>query len=287
MSHALTEVATFDPTVTVPDGTDSGAVRAANVAAISQVLANRSQYLKILADGAAQKSGGNTFTGTNNFGAINATTVTATGAVTAGSFSTSGAFNAGSIQAHSLTLTGPGAFIDSPTLQVLMLQAVAAPYYWYSTPVQILSNMNLVHGQSARPLPSAAGEYECLLVSGLGVTFSGTIGGHWEQPIDVPHGCQLDQVVVVAGQPVANTLKFTLYKRQVNYSGATWTDTAIGTADQTFSATGSFVGNLTFPATTIDKQNCSYYLLVTGNGSGLALNGVRVRFQDAGPTNHW
>lgn len=67
MAHVLTEVAGFDANITVPDGTDSRVDAAEVVAAIAQKLANRSQYLKALADGAAQIAGDNTFTGNNAF----------------------------------------------------------------------------------------------------------------------------------------------------------------------------------------------------------------------------
>lgn len=54
MPSSLTEVATFDPTVTVPDGSDDMSNAAEVVQAIAQVLANRSRYLKSFTDNAAQ-----------------------------------------------------------------------------------------------------------------------------------------------------------------------------------------------------------------------------------------
>lgn len=46
MSHVLTEVATFDTPITVPDATDSGTTRAQDVARVVGQLANRTEYLK-------------------------------------------------------------------------------------------------------------------------------------------------------------------------------------------------------------------------------------------------
>jgi hypothetical protein len=82
MAHTLTEVATFDPTVTVPDGTDSRAHAAEDVAAIGQALANRSQYLKAQTDVSARTNVSNTFTASNAFQAVTATSLTVSGTTT-------------------------------------------------------------------------------------------------------------------------------------------------------------------------------------------------------------
>jgi hypothetical protein len=79
MSHTLTEVATFDPDIVVPDGGDSGANRAGDVELIAQRLANRSRALKAVTDNAAVKNAANTFTQANTFSAnivVNADVVT-------------------------------------------------------------------------------------------------------------------------------------------------------------------------------------------------------------------
>jgi hypothetical protein len=59
----LTEVATFDTPITVPEGTDTHDLAAENVEDIAQRLANRTRYLKERADNAAQLDEDNTFTG--------------------------------------------------------------------------------------------------------------------------------------------------------------------------------------------------------------------------------
>jgi hypothetical protein len=62
MATNLTEVASFDPTVTVPEGTDSRVNAAERVTALAQVLANRSRFLKGITDIAALTTAANTFT---------------------------------------------------------------------------------------------------------------------------------------------------------------------------------------------------------------------------------
>jgi hypothetical protein len=58
----LTEAATFDTPITVPEGTDTHDLAAENVQDIAQRLANRTAYLKARADNAAQLNEDNTFT---------------------------------------------------------------------------------------------------------------------------------------------------------------------------------------------------------------------------------
>lgn len=79
MPKDLTEAATFDPTITVPLGTDSRANAAEVVEAIAQHLANRSRFLKAVTDVAAQKNAINTFTAQNTFNG----TVQANGGISA------------------------------------------------------------------------------------------------------------------------------------------------------------------------------------------------------------
>ena len=116
MPHVITETATFTPTVTVPDGTDTMVAAAETVAAIAQALANRSRFLKAVTDDAVTKTGNNTFTGTNTFnGATTLASVTVTGgaqingniSASDGTVNVSGALAvSGAAQAGSLTVTG-------------------------------------------------------------------------------------------------------------------------------------------------------------------------------------
>ena len=82
MAHFLTETATFTAQVRVPDGTDPGTARAADVAFMAQALANRTRALKVVTDQAAVKNASNTFTGTNSFAAVNATSLVVSGTTT-------------------------------------------------------------------------------------------------------------------------------------------------------------------------------------------------------------
>jgi hypothetical protein len=59
----LTETATFDTPITVPEGTDTHDLAAENVEDIAQRLANRTQWLKDRAENAAQLDEPNEFTG--------------------------------------------------------------------------------------------------------------------------------------------------------------------------------------------------------------------------------
>jgi hypothetical protein len=63
MPHNLTDANLFTAPVVVPDGDDDHMLLAEYIAAIAQALANRTFYLKPLADGAAQRTGGNTISG--------------------------------------------------------------------------------------------------------------------------------------------------------------------------------------------------------------------------------
>jgi hypothetical protein len=67
MSHVITEVATFTPTVTVPDGVDTMVAAAETVAAIAQALANRTRALKAVTDVAARTNVTNDFTAAQIF----------------------------------------------------------------------------------------------------------------------------------------------------------------------------------------------------------------------------
>lgn len=58
MSHPLVETAVWTPTVTVPDAGDSGATRHTALESPAQALANRTAYLRPLAEGAFQSAGG-------------------------------------------------------------------------------------------------------------------------------------------------------------------------------------------------------------------------------------
>lgn len=67
MAKILTEIPSFDPDITVPEGTDSRADAADVVEAMAQKLANRAQYLKGFTDSAALVDAANTFTQINTF----------------------------------------------------------------------------------------------------------------------------------------------------------------------------------------------------------------------------
>ena len=265
MSHALTEVATFDPTVTVPDGTDSGAVRAANVAAISQVLANRSRYLKNLADGAAQKSGGNTFTGTNNFAALNATSLNVTPGATA----------LGVLMVGTITFG-----------------AVSAPSYANTVPLLRQLQIDLRTGTAIGFL-FGVGLPQAYFIEGEGIIFSqtGGGGGAWAVPLVLPHGgvISANGIRVLFNQAGANAVTFNLVETQYNWTTGTDDQFGIGDANQTFAATGNVVTNLVTPAYSVDRQNKTLYLVARSleETASASWRGLRVTYSDLGPSSHW
>jgi len=110
MAHVITEVATFTPTITVPDGTDTRVDAAEKVAAIAQALANRTRSMKAVTDFAALRNAANTFTAANTFsGAVTMAAVTINGNITAsdGTVNVSGGLAvSGLTQSASLTVTG-------------------------------------------------------------------------------------------------------------------------------------------------------------------------------------
>lgn len=96
MPHILSETPTFDADITVPDGTDAMANAAEVVEALSQKLANRTEYLR---QNSPQLDADNVFTGDNTFAepliveelapaggtlTVNATSTALTGALTIG-----------------------------------------------------------------------------------------------------------------------------------------------------------------------------------------------------------
>jgi len=83
MAKILTESPSFDPDITVPEGTDSRADAAEVVEALTQKLTNRSAFLKTYTDHAAQVNAPNTFTQLNTF---TANIVAAADVVTSGAF---------------------------------------------------------------------------------------------------------------------------------------------------------------------------------------------------------
>lgn len=275
MSHALTEVATFDPTVTVPDGTDSGAVRAANVTAISQVLANRSRYLKNLADGAAQKSGGNTFTGTNNFAALTATSLVVTPGAT-----TLGALTAG------VTTLG------DVTAGVATLGAVTAPSYANTVPLLRQLVIDLRTGTAIGFL-LGSGLPQAFFVEAEGVIFSqlGGGGGAWAAPLVLPHGgvISANGIRVIFNQAGANAVTFNLMESQINWTTGALTHFGIGDPNQSFGTTGNVVTNLVTPAYSVDRQNKVLWVIARSleETSSAAWRGLRVTYSDLGPSSHW
>jgi len=104
MSHTITGAPAYSTTLTVPDGTDSGTVRAQNVSNdIAQKLLNNDTALKQTADGAVQKTGSNTITANNTFTGTN-------------SFSNVTTFTGASNFNNTVTISAPLAVTGATTL---------------------------------------------------------------------------------------------------------------------------------------------------------------------------
>jgi hypothetical protein len=279
MSHVLTEAATFDPTVTVPDGTDSGAVRAANVTAISQVLANRSRYLKLLADGAAQKSGGNTFTGTNTFGAVNTAALTATSLTV-----TPGATSLADLTATSLTVTGATDLHSLTADTGVVSGELSAGDFLYAAPK---AERRIIGASAGANVTSAPSNYNAYLDVSSEVRFNGTFGGVWEIPFAVPNGAHRTKIWVFGHQPAGQVaLTFSLYLRSYSFSSGAVAQTVL--VDLTsFDVEGDLAAALWTGDAFCPADSATMHLVVSGAAASSSLfRAMAVDYTDFGPSSH-
>jgi hypothetical protein len=254
MSHTLTETATFDPTIVVPDGGDSGANRAGDVELIAQRLANRSRALKAVTDQAAVKNLTNTFTQANTFTAL--TTMQ-------------------TLHVNSTTEVAGNLWVDSAH-DVLYMGAVVTVHKQISIArgagnVAAGTNVRL---QVANPV-----------IENLGAASDGV----WFVPIEIPSGCQLvDADVQYGGGGSAGAFGFNIFRHTItdwsaNPTGDTFTPIGAGAS----SIAGTHTATWTLGNYTINNANEKYYLriLCLATFTGGSVWGFRLGFTNYGLNN--
>lgn len=261
MSHALTEVDSYTPTITVPDGTDSRDHAAEDVQAIAQGLANRTLNHKnrldaLVADfaDAARKSASNTFTQPNTFQNV----------------------NANDIAAHDVHAS----------------HNINADNWVGSLDITATRDIDCGRNYTYLPMPTRTVQIN---LNGLGA-FEGTFGSYivlngvsYELvniPIRMPHGAQLGVCRVKIGG-AGTYLMYARRKHGINMANNTTptlqdVDTKTGTAGAVENIVLNF-GNLT---TSKDEL----YWLSIQNNSGVSslmnIYAVEATFVDPGPRNH-
>jgi hypothetical protein len=254
MSHTLTETATFDATIVVPDGGDSGANRAGDVELIAQRLANRSRALKAVTDNAAVKNASNTFTQPNTFSAL--TTMQ-------------------TLHVNSTTEVAGNLWVDSAH-DVLYLGAV----------VTVHKHISLARGAGN----VAAGVNVRLQIANAAIeNFGAASDGVWFVPIEIPSGCQLvdaDVQYAGGGSPGAfdfNIIRHTISDWSASPSGDTYTGIGAGAS----SLAGTHTATWSLGSYTINNLAESYYLRIICNDTftGGSVWGFRLGFTNVGLNN--
>jgi hypothetical protein len=234
MSHTLTEVATFDATIVVPDGGDSGANRAGDVELIAQRLANRSRALKAVTDNAAVKNASNTFTQPNTFSAL--TTMQ-------------------TLHVNSTTEVAGNLWVDSGH-DVLYMGSV----------VTLHKHISLARGSGN---VAAANNVRMQLASPILENFAAAQDGVWFVPIELPSGCQLvDAEFQYNGGPSGGAFSFTIVRQTIS----DWAATPVGTPTYTAigagtvgSSAGVHTASIALANYAINNLNESYYARILFN----------------------
>lgn len=267
MAHTLTETATFDTPITVPDGSDPGNNRAANVEAIAQKLANRTRSLKAVTDNAARRDLSNNFTGTNN---------------TFVNVLASGDLSGALVRGDNVSSDGS---VNAAT------NVVAGANFTYGSLVSTWRSIDISAGVGG-------GQVVFLGMNGI-APFQhywgpsnpvGPSGGTVSIPLALPKGAVITSIKGMINQDAANDISMTVFKRTFNWTTGTVTSTAIGPV-VTAAGTGFKVLASNAGGETIDNLNNSYWAeFVFGLASAtMSLSsgafGVRAEFNDPGPRN--
>lgn len=267
MSHTLTEVATFDATIVVPDGGDSGANRAGDVELIAQRLANRSRALKAVTDQAAVKNAVNTFTAANHFQAVDATSLSTTGNAIIGS-------------------DGSGFCEVHGNLWVLS----TAKIQWLGTQQQPYKQLPLCKGVGSFNWPNANMRKIASNADWL-VNYGGAADGFFSIPIELPTNSLLMNVEIsYEGGLSSSAFTFTVIRKPIT----DWSASPSAPSGGGFpigSATNSLAGLHTasiacanYPINNVDE---SYTLAIIFNDvyDGGIIYGARVQFADVEISN--
>jgi hypothetical protein len=323
MAHVITEVVTFTPTVTVPDGGDSRVNAAEVVAAIAQALANRSRSLKAVTDVAAVKNAPNTFTALNTFGAgltVSAGVLTAsagliashvvTATVTAsasGSFGgaltvTGNVTSGGAVQGATLVSTagltvGNGATVTAGGLTVAAggvsvttgNATVVAGNVRLADNTRIVEYINPSFVERAMPLGEAM-PHDAALTELLGDYWEQTGGGvgTLDFPIRTPDGAVLAQARMIAFAPAsANALS--LFGRTIDWNTTPQAGPSFGgnivTQAGITHATLATITTLTIPSVSVSNDTEEFLLRVLLGATGNRLFALRLTYADPGLTN--
>jgi hypothetical protein len=243
MSHTLTETATFDATIVVPDGSDSGANRAGDVELIAQRLANRSRALKAITDNAAVKNVANTFTASNTFtGGLTANAVTVTGDL--------------DVDGNADVLGG-----DFRVIAGNLRVDSAHDVLYMGTVVTVHKQISISRGS-----PGGVGDFNITLQSdGYLENFGAANEGNWFVPIDIPSGCQLvDAHILYNGGAADNAFDFNVRRQTITDWGATPaggpTSANIGTGAS--SLAGLHTAACSLGNYTVNNANETYFLRI-------------------------
>ena len=268
MSHTLTEVATFEPTIVVPDGGDSGANRAGDVELIAQRLANRTRALKAVADDAAVKSAANTFTQPNTFNAM----LTASAVTVTGNLDVNG--NADVLGGDFRVLAGD--------LRVDSAHEVS----YTGAVVTVHKQISIARGSGN---VAANNNVRLQLGDPKIENFGASSDGVWFVPFEIPSGCQLvDAQVQYNGGAGVDAFDFMIRRHTIT----DWTVNPVGDAYANIGAgassiAGAHTATWTLGNYVINNITEKYYLRIicAALGTGGSVWGFRLGFTDHGLNN--
>ena len=310
MAHNLTEGNTFanNGTLQVPEGTDDHHNLSSYIEFIAQTLADRSQYLKIRADGAAQLAGNNSFTGSNSFPGGISGDIDISGGLDVNGDTTLGADGTGNLQVNgtigstgnaTVGTDGSGNLQVNGTAGITGVAAVGSLVS--SASVQAASSGRFLYGSSGlagrtKRLNLAAGVATSLLqyfgAPGWAKSATSTIQ-YLHVPILLPHGAVLTAVTMLVKQTTA-PIVFNLFRiAQSSWLGGT-DNTSANVGSSNLSSSDTTGVAVAVPITglgagyTIDNVNNEYHLRAEWDnttGTADAFIAAILTFTDPGPRN--
>jgi len=319
MAHVITEVATFTPTITVPDGVDTMVDAAEVVTAIAQGLANRSRALKAVTDVAARTNIANNFTALQVFSAgltvsagafqslaATVTTLNASGAVAfANTLAVTGVTTVGALHVlgtsqldNNLNITGSLA----ATAQVQGATVVSTGTVTAATTItatagnlRLQNNTRIVEYISPsfveRVVPIAEGISRDAANTELDADYWEQTGGGVgliDFPIRTPDGAVLSQARMISFAP-ASANQLSLFGRSIDWNTTPQTPPSFGsnivTTVSTTHATDAVITTVTIPSVPVDNLTEEFKLTVLLGATGNRLYALRLIYADPGLTN--
>jgi hypothetical protein len=299
MAKVIIETATFTPTITVPEGTDTRSHAAEDVEAIAQGLANRTQAIKAVTDNAARRDEVNTFALANTFNGQ----VTANAGIRAadGTVEMLGALSVAGALHPDGGLSASGGVNVASTLNVNAGCWVNAPHLF------LLDNVDIVHSSSA---PNVQPTRQVQLDISQAMLLTGNPDYTWQEgfwlnlfdvnsarlgiPFTLPRGTEQWSFDVIwsaddPGEP--NTAEAWIWPRDYGVLGVYSPPTAfsLGSVTQTSFDAGpnnAFIDSGPVVVWENSPPDHRMGIIVTlGNGHNNKLWGVRLKFWDPGPRN--